>query len=96
MNKNSYQTRRACHLDAEQIASQYIRQPVMSHLETSAKWGARNRAQFASRQILRIQGNFVLQVSDVLGLNGVVRGRYIAEDSIVCLLDDHLKDELHR
>jgi hypothetical protein len=38
----------------------------------------------------------VLQVSDVLGLNGVVRGHYIAQDGIVYLLDDDLKEELHR
>ena len=69
---------------------------LLSHLETSSKWGARNRAMFALRQCLRIRDISVLQVSDVLGLNGVVRGHYIAQDGIVYLLDDDLKEELHR
>jgi hypothetical protein len=69
---------------------------VLSHLETSTKWGSRNRAMFALRQLLRIRDISVLQVSDVLGLNGVVRGHYIAQDGIVYLLDDDLKQELHR
>jgi hypothetical protein len=37
----------------------------------------------------------VLQVSDVLGFHGVVRGHYIAEDGTAYLLDDELKQELH-
>lgn len=69
---------------------------VLSHLETATKWGARNRAMFALRQYLRIRDISRLQVSDVLGLNGVVRGHYISEDGIVYLLDDDLKAELHR
>jgi hypothetical protein len=69
---------------------------LLSHLETSSKWGARNRAMFALRQCLRIRDISVLQVSDVLGLNGVIRGHYIAKDGIVYLLDDDLKKELHR
>ncbi len=69
---------------------------VLSHLETATKWGARNRAMFALRQYLRIRDISRLQVSDVLGLNGVVRGHYISEDGIVYLLDDDLKEELHR
>ncbi len=69
---------------------------VLSHLETATKWGARNRAMFALRQHLRIRDISRLQVSDVLGLNGVVRGHYISEDGIVYLLDDDLKKELHR
>lgn len=69
---------------------------VLSHLEKTTKWGARNRAMFALRQHLRIRDISRLQVSDVLGLNGVVRGHYISEDGIVYLLDDDLKNELHR
>lgn len=69
---------------------------VLSHLGTAAKWGARNRAMFALRQHLRIRDISRLQVSDVLGLNGVIRGHYISEDGIVYLLDDDLKEELHR
>ena len=69
---------------------------VLSHLETATKYGDRNRAMFALRQLLRIRDISVLQVSDVLGLNGVVRGHYIAQDGIVYLLDDDLKEELHR
>lgn len=69
---------------------------VLSHLETATKWGARNRAMFALRQHLRIRDISRLQVSDVLGLQGVVRGHYISEDGIVYLLDDDLKEELHR
>jgi hypothetical protein len=66
---------------------------VLSHLETATKWGVRNRAMFALRQYLRIRDISRLQVSDVLGLNGVVRGHYISEDGIVYLLDDDLKEE---
>lgn len=69
---------------------------VLSHLETATKWGARNRAMFALRQYLRIRDISRLQVSDVLGLQGIVRGHYISEDGIVYLLDDDLKQELHR
>lgn len=69
---------------------------VLSHLEKASKYGDRNRAMFALRQLLRIRDISVLQVSDVLGLNGVVRGHYIAQDGIVYLLDDDLKEELHR
>ena len=51
---------------------------------------------FALRQHLRIRDISRLQVSDVLGINGVIRGHYISEDRIVYLLEDDLKEELHR
>lgn len=57
---------------------------VLSHLEKASKYGDRNRAMFALRQLLRIRDISVLQVSDVLGLNGVVRGHYIAQDGSIC------------
>ncbi len=69
---------------------------ILNYLETSPKWGARNRALFALRQRLRIKDISVLQVSDVLGLHGVVRGHFIAEDGTAYLLDDELRQELHR
>lgn len=71
-------------------------QSILNYLDTSTKWGARNRAQFALRQRLQIKDISVLQVSDVLGLHGVVRCHYIAEDGITYLLDEQLRAELHR
>jgi hypothetical protein len=71
-------------------------QSILNHLETNSKWGARNRALFALRQQLRIKDISALKVSDVLGLHGVVRGHYIAEDGTVYLLDESLRAELHR
>jgi hypothetical protein len=69
---------------------------ILDYLETSTKWGARNRAQFALRQQLRIKDISGLQVSDMLGHHDVVRGHYIAEDGITYLLDEQLRGELHR
>lgn len=71
-------------------------QAILSYLDTDTKWGARNRALFALRQQLRIKDISALHVSDVLGLNGEVRGHYIAKDGSVYLLDADLKEELHR
>ena len=69
---------------------------VLSHLESAKKWGARNRAMFALRQSLRIRDISQLKVSDVIGLNGAVRGHYISDDGTVYLLDDAIKKELER
>jgi hypothetical protein len=69
---------------------------VLSHLETATKWGRRNRAMFALRQLLRIRDISVLQVSDVLGYDGKLRSHYISDDGIFYELDDEVKDELHR
>jgi hypothetical protein len=69
---------------------------ILDYLETSPRWGARNRALFALRQRLRIKDISVLQVSDVLGLHGAVRGHFIAKDGTVFLLDEPLRAELHR
>lgn len=71
-------------------------QSILNYLETSTKWGARNRAQFALRQQLRIKDISGLQVADMLGHHGVIRGHYIAEDGITYLLDEQLRAELHR
>lgn len=69
---------------------------ILDYLETSTKWGARNRAQFVLRQQLRIKDISALQVSDVLGLHGVVRSHYIAQDGTAYLLDEALRAELDR
>jgi integrase/recombinase XerD len=69
---------------------------ILDYLETSTKWGARNRALFALRQRLRIKDISALQVSDVLGLHGAVRGHYIAKDGTAYLLDEALRAELNR
>lgn len=71
-------------------------QSILDYLGTSTKWGARNRAQFALRQQLRIKDISALQVSDVLGLHGVVRSHYIAKDGTAYLLDESLRAELQR
>lgn len=63
---------------------------VLSHFETAMKWGARNRAMFALRQQLLIREISMLQVSDLLGLDGVLRAHLIAKDGIVYLLDDDI------
>jgi hypothetical protein len=69
---------------------------ILDYLEKSTKWGARNRAQFALRQQLRIKDISALKVSDMLGLHGVVRSHYIAQDGTAYLLDEPLRAELHR
>ncbi len=43
-------------------------QSILFYLGEAPKWGARNRALFALRQILRIKDIAGLRVSDVLGV----------------------------
>jgi len=69
---------------------------VLSHLETNTKWGARNRAMFALRQCLRIKDISVLQISDVVGFDGAIRGHIISDDGRLFVLNDQLKAELRR
>jgi hypothetical protein len=69
---------------------------ILSHLETSTKWGIRNRALFAIRQALRIRDISGLLVSDLLGLDGKIRSCYIAQDGAVFYISEHLKDEITR
>lgn len=69
---------------------------VLIHLETATKWGGRNRAMFALRQLLRIRDISVLKVSDVLGFDGSLRSHYISDDGIFYELDNEVKGELHR
>lgn len=69
---------------------------VLSHLETSGKYGFRNRAIFACRFALRIRDVSALQVSDVVALDGSIRRIYISPDNRHFKLDDELRAELHR
>jgi hypothetical protein len=69
---------------------------VLSHLETSGKYGFRNRAIFACRFVLRIRDVSALQVSDVLAMDGTIRRFYISPDGRRFRLDDELRTELQR
>jgi len=69
---------------------------VLSHLENTTKWGARNRALFAFRQVFRIRDISALRVADVLNLDTSIRKFYIAEDGTRFELTSDLQDEVHR
>ncbi|MFM7000204.1 MAG: hypothetical protein ACKOXU_03955, partial [Limnohabitans sp.] len=55
-------------------------QSILTYLDTSTKWGARNRALFAVRQQLRIKDIALLSVSSVVNLDASVRRFVVAPD----------------
>jgi hypothetical protein len=69
---------------------------ILSYLDTSAKWGARNRALFAVRQQLRIKDIAVMSVSSVVNLDASVRRFVVASDGIRFDLSATTQAELKR
>lgn len=55
-------------------------QSILTYLDTSTKWGARNRALFAVRQQLRIKDIAHLTVSSVVNLDASIRRFVVATD----------------
>ncbi len=71
-------------------------QSILFYLGEAPKWGARNRALFALRQILRIKDIAGLRVSDVLGPDGYVRAFLMLGDGCIVELGDDVRRELYR
>ena len=71
-------------------------QSILNFLDTSAKWGARNRALFAVRQQLRIKDIAVMSVSSVVNLDASVRRFVVASDGIRFDLSATTQAELKR
>lgn len=71
-------------------------QSILNFLETSPKWGARNRALFAVRQYLRIKDISNLLVSDLVNLDMTIRRFFISKDGIRFELSDEVQAEVHR
>lgn len=71
-------------------------QSILNYLDTSAKWGARNRALFAVRQQLRIRDITDLLVSDLLNPDMTIRRFFISKDGIKFELSEEIQVEVRR
>jgi hypothetical protein len=71
-------------------------QSILNYLDTSNKWGARNRALFAVRQYLRIKDITDLRVSDLVNPDMTIRRFFISKDGIRFELSDEVQAEVHR
>lgn len=71
-------------------------QSILSFLDTSSKWGARNRALFAVRQKLRIRDITDLLVSDLLNPDMTIRRFFISKDGIKFELSEEIQAEVRR
>jgi hypothetical protein len=71
-------------------------QSILNYLDTSAKWGARNRALFAVRQQLRIKDISDLLVSDLVNPDMTIRRFFISKDGIRFELGDDVRAEVRR
>lgn len=71
-------------------------QSILNYLDTSAKWGARNRALFAIRQQLRIKDITDLLVSDLLNPDMTICRFFISKEGIKFELSDEVQAEVRR
>lgn len=71
-------------------------QSILNYLDTSTKWGARDRALFAVRQQLRIRDITDLLVSDLLNPDMTIRRFYISKDGIRFELSEEVQAEVRR
>jgi hypothetical protein len=71
-------------------------QSILNYLDTSAKWGARNRALFAVRQQLRIKDISDLLVSDMVNPDMTIRRIFISKDGIKFELSEEVQAEVRR
>lgn len=69
---------------------------ILSYLDTSGKWGARNRALFALRQQLRIKDISDLLVSDMVNPDMTIRRLFISNDGNRFELSEEVQAEVHR
>lgn len=69
---------------------------ILTYLDTSGKWGARNRALFALRQQLRIKDIALLSVSSVVNLDASIRRFVEAADGHRFELSEEVQAEVHR
>jgi hypothetical protein len=69
---------------------------ILSYLDTSGKWGARNRALFALRQQLRIKDIALLSVSSVVNLDASIRRFVVAADGHRFELSEEVQAEVRR
>ncbi len=71
-------------------------QSILNYLDTSTKWGARDRALFAVRQQLRIRDITDMLVSDLLNPDMTIRRFYITKDGIKFELSEEVQAEVRR
>jgi hypothetical protein len=71
-------------------------QSVLTYLDTSTKWGARNRALFAVRQQLRIKDISDLLVSDMVNPDMTIRQFFMSRDGIRFELSEEVQTEVRR
>ena len=71
-------------------------QSILNYLDTSTKWGARNRALFAVRQQLRIKDISDLLVSDMVNPDMTIRRFFISKDGNRFELSEAVQAEVHR
>lgn len=69
---------------------------ILNYLDTSAKWGARNRALFAVRQQLRIKDITHLLVSDMVNPDMTIRRFFMSKDGIRFELSEEVQTEVRR
>jgi hypothetical protein len=69
---------------------------ILDYLETSPKWGARNRALFAVRQQLRIKDIAHMTISSVVNLDASIRRFVVAFDGKRFDLSAETQAELKR
>jgi hypothetical protein len=96
INKYIHQARSTHHMMLNKIPANTTLQSILNYLDTSAKWGARNRALFAVRQQLRIKDIAVMTVSSVVNLDASVRRFVVASDGIRFDLSATTQAELKR
>ncbi|PUE27969.1 hypothetical protein [Limnohabitans sp. Jir72] len=71
-------------------------QSILTYLDTSTKWGARNRALFAIRQQLRIKDISDLLVSDIVKPDMTLRRIFISRDGTRFELSEEVQAEVRR
>lgn len=71
-------------------------QSILNYLDTSVKWGARNRALFAVRQQLRIKDISDLLVSDMVNPDMTIRRFFLSKDGIRFELGEDVQAEVRR
>lgn len=71
-------------------------QSILNYLDTSAKWGARNRALYAVRQQLRIKDISELLVSDMVNPDMTIRRFFMSRDGTRFELSEEVQAEVRR
>jgi hypothetical protein len=69
---------------------------ILTYLETATKWGARNRALFALRQMLRIKDISNLRVLDLVNPDLTLRRFFTSKDGVRFELGDEIQAEVRR